>query len=133
MATRSRPARPRARVATSVPSVVEEVLHQLADNTAQTARTLDAIVADLKDVRERVIRLEASDVKRSVEKLELRLKEIETHKADAIVAADLESRINALESERDQVKGVSALIGWLSKNAPWLAAALIGAFAYFKR
>lgn len=87
------------------------VLRQMGDNIAAQTRSLERVISKVDDVRERVIRLEAQ----------------RTHEEVASMATKLESaitRINSLESQSDQAKGVASVWTWLAKNAPWLFAAL---------
>lgn len=101
-------------------------MRQLADSVAQQSRqfsehmgaqtrALEKMTGKVDDVRERVIRLESAQHGAEIEKVRVEL-------VKAL------SRIDTLESQRDQMKGAGTLATWLTKNAPWLLAG-IAAFA----
>lgn len=81
-----------------------------------TNRSLDRLVSDVRDVRERVIHIEAQDVKGEV------------REAKAEVKA-MALRIDALESVRDRQSGAMGVGAWMSKHAPWLVALLMAGLA----
>lgn len=95
------------------------VLRQMGDNIAAQTRSLERLTTKVDDVRERVIRLEAQKTGEEVAALQKRL--------DTAL-----SRIDALESVKDQNAGAKSVWEWLSKNAAWLfagAAAFISGLA----
>lgn len=109
------------------------VLRQISENISTVARHLEALKGSVDDVRERVIKLEAAELKKSMEKLEARIREVEEEKADAVSAARLDARVKELESERDRAKGEWSIFGWASKNAPWLITLAVAAAAFFRK
>lgn len=96
------------------------VLRQINENITTQTRHLEALTTKVEDVRDRVIRIEAAELKKKIERAEARILELESEKADAKTAAQLEARVNELEAERDRLKGATNLVGWASRNAPWL-------------
>lgn len=70
-------------------------------------RAMERLTGRLEEVRDKVIRLEEQRHGADIKELRLKLDEAC-------------ARVNALESDRDQVKGAAALWSWLSKNMPWL-------------
>lgn len=74
----------------------------------------------VQDVRERVIRIESSGTGARLDALK---------EASAVLSA----RLDRLEDDHQQRKGAVAFLGWLSKNAPWLLALLLGAVALLTR
>ncbi|KQW79703.1 hypothetical protein [Brevundimonas sp. Root1279] len=94
-------------------------LRQISDSLSATNNSLATLANDVKDVRERVIRMEGEDVKGD-------LREV---KADLRAAC---KRLDDLETIRDRQAGALSVGGWLSKYFPWLfglaatAAAAVG-------
>lgn len=103
----------------STPDAMAEMnihaLRQISDALTATNRSLTNLAADVKDVRERVIKIEGQDVKGDLRDL----------KADVKANAQ---RIDVLERARDRQDGAMSVGAWLSKHAPWLLAG-IAAFA----
>ena len=89
-------------------------LQQISDHVATLAQRLESIAERVEDVRERLVRLEAQETGRLLDGLRAEMK--------AIL-----SRVDALESQRDQAFGVAAFGAWIARTGPWLAAAA-GAF-----
>lgn len=89
------------------------VLRQMGENIAAQTRHLEDLSKDVRDVRERVIRIEARETEKDVEALE--------------------QRVKALEDSRSQVRGVAAFGAWLAQSAPWLLAGILAAIALIKR
>jgi len=89
----------------------------LTDAVSGLTRHIERIGGRVEDVRERVIKLEAKET-------------------DAKLAAGqgkmeaLESRLNLLESIRDQQRGAVNLVGWLRETAPWLVTLGTGIWAF---
>lgn len=86
--------------------MVEGNAEQLWGAMRQLGEQISDIRRDVSDVRERMIRLEATSVHSTVE--------------------NLERRIDSLEAFRDRTNGVNAGVGrtadWLYKLAPWIFA-----------
>lgn len=89
-----------------------EMFQQFGENVAAQTRALETLTTKVDDVRERVIRLEAARFEKMIEKLDGRITE-------------LGARISALEVTRERVTGAASFLGWLGRNTPWLAAAII--------
>lgn len=85
---------------------VRETMRQFGDQISEIRR-------DVGDVRERLIRMEASTIHDTVEGL----------KADLAIA---KAKIDALEAARDMQagasKGLTTAADWLHKLAPWIFA-----------
>jgi hypothetical protein len=117
------------------------VMRQMGDALQTMGRSLEAITTKVDDVRERVIRLEEQKATKLVERVERDLRgQLAAAKAEHLAAMNgavskLEqacSRIDALESARDQATGAQNVWVWLSRNAAWLfagAAAFIAGLA----
>lgn len=91
-------------------------LRQISDALQTTNQNLTVLAADVKDVRERVIRIESQDMRGQI--IELR--------------GDLKAaciRIDALEATRDRQAGALSVGGWISKYAPWLVAIFMAGLA----
>lgn len=86
-----------------------EAVRQLADNGKATNRILEGMQVELRDVRERVIRIEAAEYKGSIEKMDDR-------------CCTLEERIDKLEASEHRRQGALGLVEWMGRNWP----ALIG-------
>lgn len=84
-------------------------LRQIGDNVAAQTKRLEGLTTKVDDVRERLVRLETQEAGKLVEAL----------RADLRAALN---RIDALESQRDQVVGIAAFWTWLVRSGPWLAA-----------
>lgn len=104
----------------SKPDAVAEMhlhaLRQISDSLSMTNSTMASLAADVKDVRERVTRMEGEDVKGDLREL----------KADMRAAC---KRIDDLETIRDRQAGVLSVGGWISKYAPWLVALVMAGLA----
>lgn len=84
-------------------------MRQMAEaQKAQTER-LEKLTDKMEEVRDRLIRLEAQETSEAVDQIRGQL------------AAAL-TRIDQLESQRDQVKGVAAFSSWASRVGPWFLA-----------
>lgn len=75
---------------------------------------------DLKDVRDRVIRIESQDALAKIDRLETFLSAVT-------------DRVNTLESDRDKRVGMQLLLAWLTKNAGWIFLLLMGGIAYYRK
>lgn len=84
-------------------------LRQIGDNVAAQTKRLEGLTTKVDDVRERLVRLETQEAGKLVEVL----------RGDLRAALN---RIDALESQRDQVVGIAAFWTWLVRSGPWLAA-----------
>ncbi len=116
-------------------------MRQMGDAIQTMGRSLETLVGDVRDVRERVIRLEEQKATKLVERVERDLREqLATAKSEHLTAMTAAvskldhalGRIDALESSRDQATGAKSVWDWLSKNAAWLfagAAAFIAGLA----
>lgn len=101
-------------------------LRQISDALQATNRSLLSLSDDVKDVRERVIKIEAKDVDAKITEYRG-----ECRATCAALTSDLKAaclRIDQLESIRDKQNGAMSVGAWLAKNAPWLLAG-IAAFA----
>lgn len=104
-----------------------EAMRQLGDNGKATNRLLEAMQVEIKDVRERVIRIEAAEYKAEIQEA----KQI----AEAVrVAAEnqvgsIEKRVSALELDKHHRDGALSLAGWFGRN--WPITGIMLAFAAF--
>jgi uncharacterized sporulation protein YeaH/YhbH (DUF444 family) len=87
------------------------VLRQMQDAISRIDMTVATMQADVSDVKERVIRIEAQETK-----AELR---------------SLEARIGVLEADKQRREGAVGFLAWIGKNAPWLTAVAAAVAAYF--
>lgn len=95
-------------------AVVEMQIHalrQISDGLTQTNKTLASLATDVRDVRERVVKIEARDVAADLTKLDGRVEA-------------LSLRVDALERVKDRHDGAMGVGAWLSKNAAWLFAGI---------
>jgi hypothetical protein len=96
------------------------VLRQIGDNIAAQTRRLETLSDKVDDVRERVIRIEASKTEKQVEKLETK------------ISGEINDRLTALEAMDNRVSGVAAFGAWMAQSAPWLLAAVLAIMAFVK-
>ena len=82
-----------------------ECLRQIADGNKTQSKILDGMQVELRDVRERVIRIEATEVKGAIDKVNRR-------------ADDLEDRVDKLEAIEDRRTGALNLTNWVLRNWP---------------
>lgn len=82
-----------------------EAMRQLGDNGKATNRILEGMQVELKDVRERVIRIEASETKEAVIKVDARVDE-------------LDDRVTVLEAAELRRDGALRLTNWTLRNWP---------------
>lgn len=82
-----------------------EAIRQLADNGKRTNQILEGMQVELRDVRERVIRIEASEFKNTLIKVDTRVD-------------DLGERVDRLEAAEDRRKGALGLVEWIGRNWP---------------
>lgn len=92
-----------------------EVMRQIADNGRATHRVLEGMQGELRDVRERVIRIEAVEVQG----------EIRDIRSDLTSAKD---RIDRLESQEDQRKGAVGFADALTRYGPLVIAFVAALF-----
>lgn len=104
-----------------------EAMRQLADNGKATNRILEGMQAELRDVRERVIRIEAAEYKSEIQ-------EAKALAEGARIAAlekvgSIESRVQSLELDKHRRDMALSLAGWFGRNWPITALLLaLGAF-----
>lgn len=113
-------AKPRARVATSLPSVEVEVLRQIGDTIAAIGRTLETLSADVKDVQQQVAFIKGQEYKTGIER-------------NSVAIEKLDNRIDLLETARNKVVGATQFFGWVTEHAPWLLAVGAIAAAYWTK
>ena len=87
----------------------------------QISGGLEALSKDMRDVRERLIRIESQG---AIERIE----HVEQEVADLRAAHD--ARINALEADRDRRTGMTTLAGWVMQNGRMIVAFVLGAVAF---
>lgn len=92
-----------------------EVVRQLADNGKVTNKLLDGMQVELRDVRERVIRIEAVEVHGTVKEL----------RSDMNAIGD---RVNVLEAAEDRRKGAVGFADALLKYGPFVIALITALF-----
>lgn len=93
-----------------------EAMRQLSDNGKTTNRILEGMQVELKDVRERVIRIEAAEHKDALVKAEQRMEDRHI-RLDARVE-DMSDRVDKLEAAEDRRKGALGLADWFWRNWP---------------
>ncbi|WP_305096492.1 hypothetical protein [Croceibacterium aestuarii] len=103
-----------------------ECVRQVADNGKQTNKLLEGMQAELRDVRERVIRIEATEFKTELGQAK---REIDRLRTEAKGERDaLAVRVTALESKENQRAGVRIAFDAIVKYGPVLVVVLAGAF-----
>lgn len=92
-----------------------ECLRGIADGNKKLTTVLEGVQVEVRDVRERLIRIEASEFKT----------EIGSVKSDV---QNLEMRVDALEHSEHRREGERSAANWLFKNWPGIVAwlAMIG-------
>lgn len=100
-------------------------LRQISDALAATNQSLQNLAhdvrevrTDVKEVREKVVRMEGEDIKAQIREIKTDLKAATT-------------RVDHLEGTRDQQLGAKGLVDWLRQTAPWLVAAGLGIVGWF--
>lgn len=103
-----------------------ETMRQIADNGRATNEVLTGMQAELRDVRERVIRIEASEFK-----TELRALKVETERIRKEDLSSVQARLTALELLRAEQNGATGMVGTILKSPTlgWLVGAAITAWA----
>jgi predicted nuclease with TOPRIM domain len=92
-----------------------EALRSIADSGQKTAKVLEAVQTEVRDVRERLIRIEAAELK---SELGQNKREIER----------LKTRVDTLEAYRDRQDGGKAFADALLKYGPFLIALVSALF-----
>ena len=92
-----------------------EAVRQIGDNGKATNKLLEGMQTELRDVRERVIRIEASEYKNTIIKVDARVD-------------DLDERVEKLEADKHRRDGALGLVEWFGRNWPLVIgfAGLIG-------
>ena len=92
-----------------------EAVRQIGDNGKATNKLLEGMQTELRDVRERVIRIEASEYKNTIIKVDARVD-------------DLDERVVKLEADKHRRDGALNLVEWFGRNWPAMIgfAGLIG-------
>lgn len=93
-----------------------ECLRSLADGNKKTGQVLEGMQAELRDVRERVIRIEASEFKLEVQEARAAV-ESAKREADLEIAA-IDKRVLALEADKNRRDGALSLVEWVGRNWP---------------
>ena len=92
-----------------------ECVRQVADNGKTTNRLLEQMQVELRDVRERVIRIEAGQ-------LEVEVDEVKQH------MTSFRGRLEALEAKENQRAGARAAADALLKYGPFVIALMTALF-----
>lgn len=114
-----------------VPEAVElaniHALRQISDALTLTNRSLSNLATDVKDVRERVIKIEAKDMDAKLAEYRA-----ECRAACAEIKSDVKAvsvKVDALESARDRQTGMASVGSWFSRSMPWLIAVIAAGLA----
>lgn len=102
-------------------------LRQISDALTATNRSLATLTADVRDVRERVIKIEAKDMDAKIAEYRS-----ECRTSCAELRADIKAanvRIDVLEAAKDRTAGAMSVGAWLTKYAPWLVALIMAGMA----
>lgn len=99
-----------------------ECLRQIADGNKKLNSVLEGMQVEVRDVRERLIRIEASEFK-----VELSTAKAEIERLRKEDVAKLDLRLEALETDKHRREGAISLVEWLGKHWPFtlLAGGLI--------
>lgn len=92
-----------------------EAMRQIADTGKNTNRILEAVQAEVKDVRERVIRIEATEFKALVAEVKMEV-------------ADNRKRIDRLEAHEDRRVGAVGFLDAMLKYGPFVIALVTALF-----
>jgi hypothetical protein len=100
-----------------------ECLRQIADNGKIANRQLEGMQAELRDVRERVIRIEASEFK-----AELNAVKAETERLRKEDLSRIAARVTALEMDKAERTGGTKFADALLKYGPFIIALITALF-----
>jgi hypothetical protein len=92
-----------------------ECLRQIADGNKKLGTVLEGMQSEIRDVRERLIRIEASEFKAELTSAK---NEIERLRKEDLKAMD--ARVDALELDKGRRDGVISAWDWLLKSWPAL-------------
>ena len=101
-----------------------ECLRQIADGNKTTGEVLKGMQTELRDVRERVIRIEASEFKVEVQEAKTLAEQASTLARER--SDHLMKRIEILERDKDRRDGAIGVYEWVLKSWP----AIIGFVAF---
>lgn len=103
-----------------------EALRQIADTAKRTAAGVEGVQAEVRDVRERLIRIEASEFKAELAAAKGEIERLRTT-ANAELEA-LDTRLDALELERAARSGAKDFADALLKYGPFAIALITALF-----
>lgn len=92
---------------------VIECLRQIADGNKKLNSVLEGMQTEIRDVRERLIRIEASEFKAELAHAK---NEIERLRKEDLKTID--ARVGALELDRGRREGAIGVVNWSFKNWP---------------
>lgn len=93
-----------------------ECLRSIADGNKKLGQLFEGLQVEVRDVRERVIRIEASEFKVEVAEAKAAVAAAK-HEADLHHEA-LEKRIQSLEADKNRRDGALSLVEWVGRNWP---------------
>jgi hypothetical protein len=103
-----------------------ECLRQIADSNKTSNKLLEGMQAELRDVRERIIRIEATEFKTELNQAK---REIDRLRKEAGQDHDaLRFRVDALEAHKDRQDGGKAFADALLKYGPFVIALITALF-----
>jgi uncharacterized protein YukE len=95
-----------------------ECVRQLADNGKAMNKILEGMQAELRDVRERVIRIEASEFKAELTQAKQEIDRLRKEAKDELT--DLDSRVERLEAKDHRRDGGQAFADAILKYGPFV-------------
>lgn len=103
-----------------------ECLRQIADGNKKMSEVLEGVQVEVRDVRERLIRIEASDITSDVIQARAELAEV---RAEAKADRDaLRTRVEKLEAKESEREGGKAAADALLKYGPFVIAIVTALF-----
>ena len=105
---------------------VIECLRQIADNGKKTAAVLEGVQSEVRDVRERLIRIEASEFKAELTNAKAEIVRLRAEAKDDLNA--LENRIDRLEAKDHRSEGGKEFADAILKYGPFVIAIVTALF-----
>jgi outer membrane murein-binding lipoprotein Lpp len=114
----------------SVKADAREARDAARESAAATkAQDLPAKIAELKGQVEKMAEGNRADLVNAISRVTAEVREGKADHGARLDAHDI--RLDKLEAGHNRFKGATGLIGWISRNMPWLMTALVAAAAIF--
>lgn len=103
-----------------------EAMRSLADSGKKTASAVESVQVEIRDVRERLIRIEATEFKAEIGQAK---REIERLRKEALSEMEAtKRRVDVLEADKDRRDGGAAFAGAVLKYGPFVIALITALF-----